>query len=311
MKIIFMGTPEYAVPSLRKLVESHHEVVAVVTQPDRLRNHNKLSFSPVKEEALKYGIPVLQYEKIRKEGIEDLRNIEADAIVTVAYGQILSSEILEMKKYGVINSHASLLPKYRGSSPIQWAVINGEKTTGITIMKTALSVDSGDMILQKPVDILPNETSGELFDRLSEISGGVLLEALDMIEEGKATFTPQDETLATHFPMLKKEDGRIDFNRNAEELIHFVYGMSPWPSAFTFIGDIQFKIHEIDKITLENESLDNYSNGEIVYADCKKGLVVKVNDGFILLKVIQPQNSKRMECFDYLRGHKIEKQIIK
>lgn len=311
MKIIFMGTPDYAVPSLQKLVASHHEIVAVVTQPDRLRNRNKLSFSPVKEEALKHNLKVLQYEKISKEGVEDLKSLNADVIVTVAYGQILSNEILNLTPYGVINSHASLLPKYRGSSPIQWAVINGEKTTGITIMKTALSVDSGDMILQKEVDILPNETSGELFDRLSLISGDVLLEGLDLVESNKATFTPQDHTKATHYPMLKKEDGRLDFNKNCEELKHFVLGMSPWPSAFTFINDVQFKIHEIENIILENEVLENYSNGEIVFADAKNGLVVKVKDGFIRLNVIQPQNSKKMSSFDYLRGHKIEKQVIK
>ena len=300
-----MGTPDYAVPSLQKLIESHHEVVAVVTQPDRLRNHNKLSFSPVKEEALKHDIKVLQYERISREGVEDLKNIEADAIVTVAYGQILSREILGLKKYGVINSHASLLPKYRGSSPIQWAVINGEKTTGITIMKTAYEVDSGDMILQKEVDILPKETSGELFDRLSTISGDVLIEALDLIESGNATYTPQDHSKATHFPMLKKEDGRIDFSKSADELYHFVLGMSPWPSAFTCIDNIQFKIHEVEKINIEGKNLDDYQNGEVVCADCKNGLVVKVQDAFMLLKVIQPQNSKKMLCFDYLRGHKL------
>ena len=311
MKIIFMGTPDYAVPSLKKLIDSKHKILAVVTQPDRHRNHNKVSFCPVKEEALKHNLPVLQYEKVSKQGVEELKKLNADVIITVAYGQILSDEILNLTPYGVINSHASLLPKYRGSSPIQWAVINGESKTGITIMKTAKAVDSGDMILQKEVEILDNETSGELFTRLSEISGGVLLEALDLLEENKAVFTPQNHSLATHFPMLSKEDGRMDFSKSARELHHFVLGMSPWPSAFTFIDGIMFKIHEIEQIILENEILENYSNGEIVYADSKNGLIVKVKDSFIRLKTIQPQNSKRMNCCDYLRGHKIEKQVIK
>lgn len=307
MKIIFMGTPDYAVPSLEKLLTTHHEVVAVVTQPDRQRNRNVVSFSPVKQCAIDHNLKVLQYEKISKEGVDELKALNADVIVTVAYGQILSTEVLNMTKYGVINSHASLLPKYRGSSPIQWAVINGEKETGVTIMKTALKVDSGDIVLQKKIDILENETSGELFDRLAEFASDVLIEGLDLIESGKATFTPQNHELATHFPMLKKEDGKINFDTTTDNLKHFVLGMSPWPSAFTYIDGKMFKVHKVDRVDGE---YNGYDNGEIVEADAKNGLVVKVNDGLVLLSVIQPENSKRMSCYDYLRGHNIEKQIL-
>ena len=306
MKIIFMGTPDYAVPSLRKLATSKHEILAVVTQPDRQRNRGVTSFCPVKEEALKLGLKVLQYEKVSKEGVCDLRNLGAEVIVTVAYGQILSDEILNLTKYGVINSHASLLPKYRGSSPIQWAVINGEKETGVTIMKTAKKVDSGDMVLQKKIDILEGETSGELFDRLSTFAADVLLEGLDLIESGRAVYVPQNHELATHYPMLKKEDGKIDFNKSAKEIYHFTLGMSPWPSAFTTIGGVTFKVHETE--VLVNNG--NYETGEIVCADTKNGLVVATSDGLIRLKTIQAENGKKMQDVDYLRGHKIEKEIL-
>ncbi len=305
MKIIFMGTPDYAVPSLQKLAESKHEILAVVTQPDRQRNRGVVSFSPVKEEAIKRGIKVLQYEKVSREGVEDLRSLGADVIVTVAYGQILSDEVLNLTKYGVINSHASLLPKYRGSSPIQWAVICGEKETGVTIMKTAQKVDSGDIILQRKIEIQSGETSGELFDRLSVFASGVLIEGLDLIESGKATYTPQNHELATHYPMLKKEDGLIDFSKPAEVIYHFVLGMSPWPSAFTKINGVTFKVHETEVI----KEKGNYKVGEIVSADTKNGLVVATGDGLIRLKKLQAENSKKMADVDYLRGHSIEKGL--
>lgn len=307
MRIIFMGTPDYAVQSLKKLIASRHDVAAVVTQPDRQRNRNELSFCPVKKFAVEHNLPVLQYEKVSKEGIEDLKKLKADVIVTVAYGQILSSEVLSLTKYGVINSHASLLPKYRGSSPIQWAVINGEAYTGVTIMKTAQKVDSGDIILQKKIAILQDETAGELFNRLAVFAGDTLIEGLALIESGKAVYTPQNHEEATHFPMLKKEDGKIDFSLRFEGLKHFILGMTPWPSAFTYIGGKIFKIYEIEKA---DGFFTEYQNGEIVEADEKNGLIVKISDGLIRLKTLQPENGKRMTDTDYLRGHKLEKQIL-
>ena len=201
MRIVFLGTPDFSVSCLDALINSKHEVVAVVTQPDKARNRMVVSFSPVKEEALKHNIQVLQYDKIRVQGVEDLKALNPDIMVTCAYGQIISQEILDIPKYGVINVHASLLPKYRGSAPIQWAILNGEKETGITIMQTALGVDSGDIILQEKIAIKENETAGELFDDLAKIAPSVLMKAIDLIESGEATFTKQNEEEATHFPM--------------------------------------------------------------------------------------------------------------
>ncbi|MCI7402385.1 MAG: methionyl-tRNA formyltransferase [Christensenella sp.] len=304
MRIVFLGTPDFAVPTLKALVESKHEVLAVVTQPDKKRDRNVISFSPVKEEALKHNLEVLQYEKIKVEGIEDLKRLNPDVMVTCAYGQIISQEILDIPKFGVINVHASLLPKYRGSSPIQWAIINGESQTGITIMKTALGVDSGDIILQKKIDIKENETAGELFDRLSQIGPEALLEALDLIEQGKAVFTPQDESKATHVSMLKKEDGHIDWSKKAIEIKNQVYGMNPWPSAFSYFNKKLFKIWTCD---IEPMKLD-YPNGYMFIKD--KKVFVKCSDGAIELKEVQIEGKKRMTSQAFILGNEIEGVIL-
>ena len=304
MRIVFLGTPDFAVPTLKALVESKHEVLAVVTQPDKKRDRNVISFSPVKEEALEHNLEVLQYEKIKVEGIEDLKRLNPDVMVTCAYGQIISQEILDIPKFGVINVHASLLPKYRGSSPIQWAIINGEKQTGITIMKTALGVDSGDIILQKKIDIKENETAGELFDRLSQIGPEALLEALDLVEQGKAVFTPQDESKATHVSMLKKEDGHIDWSKKAKEIKNQVYGMNPWPSAFSYFNKKLFKIWTCD---IEPMKLD-YPNGYMFIKD--KKVFVKCSDGAIELKEVQIEGKKRMTSQAFILGNEIEGVIL-
>lgn len=294
-----MGTPDFAVKSLEKLVNSSHEVLAVVTQPDRMRDKCKVSFSPVKEFALKHGIKVLQYEKVSKEGIEDIVALSPDCIITVAFGQMLSKEFLAIAPFGVVNVHASLLPKYRGSSPIQWAVINGEKETGITIMKTAYEMDSGDIIVQKKVKILPSETSGELFDRLSVLGGETLMLALSQIEQGIAVYTKQNHSEMTYFPMLKKESGIIDFSKSSQSIQCFILGMTPWPTAYTYLNKKiikVFKASKADGIGLA---------GEVLKADSKNGLVVATGDGALLLEVIQPENGKKMNSKDYLLGHKI------
>ena len=304
MRIVFLGTPDFAVPTLKALVESKHEVLAVVTQPDKKRDRNVISFSPVKEEALKHNLEVLQYEKIKVEGIEDLKRLNPDVMVTCAYGQIISQEIIDIPKFGVIYVHASLLPKYRGTSPIQWAIINGESQTGITIMKTALGVDSGDIILQKKIDIKENETAGELFDRLSQIGPEALLEALDLIEQGKAVFTPQDESKATHVSMLKKEDGHIDWSKKAKEIKNLVYGMNPWTSAFSYFNKKLFKIWTCD---IEPMKLD-YPNGYMFIKD--KKVFVKCSDGAIELKEVQIEGKKRMTSQAFILGNEIEGVIL-
>lgn len=298
MRVIFLGTPDFALPSLEALIDSEHEVVCVVTQPDRVGNRNKLIPPPVKEAAIKKGVKVLQYQKVSKEGVAELESFKADIMVTCAFGQMLSQELLDLCPYGVINVHASLLPYYRGSSPIHWAVINGEKETGVTIMQTALEVDSGDIILQKKTEIYPDETTGELFNRLSVLGAEALLEALKMIQEGNAVYHKQDHSLATHVRMLKKEDGEIDFNISAYKLHDFVRGMNPWPGAYTYLGKDMLKVHRL--------SVANYVGepAQVLYAG-KEGLIVGCGGGSVRLEEIQPSGGKRMKDTDYLLGHKI------
>lgn len=298
MRIVFMGTPDFSVLCLKNLMESNHEVVAVVTQPDRKRDRNVVSFCPVKECAVKYGVPVYQYEKVSRDGINAIRALKPDVIVTAAFGQMLSQEFLDIAPYGVINVHASLLPKYRGSSPIQWTVVNGEKESGITIMRTAYKMDSGDIILQVKTDVGEDETAGELFDRLSKLGAPALISALDIIEKGTAVFTPQNESEATYFPMLKKCDGKLDFSMTAKQIKCRVQGFNPWPSAYTCLNCRMLKIH---RVSLYDGS---GAAGTVIKAD-KNGLVVACGEGAVALDIIQPENGKKMSYKDYLLGHRV------
>jgi methionyl-tRNA formyltransferase len=301
MKVIFLGTPDFAVASLNGLIASRHEVLAVVTQPDRMRDRMRVTYSAVKECALKHGLRVLQYENVSREGVEEIRALKPDVMVTAAFGQILSEEFLAVAPKGVVNVHASLLPKYRGSSPIQWAIVCGERETGVTIMKTAYKMDSGDIILQKKTAIGADETAGELFDRLSVIGADALIEALDKIEEGTAEYVPQDESNATYFPMLKKESGRLDFTKTAAEIKHAVLGFNPWPTAFTYLNKKLLKVFKVVPIDVDSDA----DNGAVISAD-KNGLVVKCGGGAVRLFEIQAENGKRMSDASYLLGHKIE-----
>lgn len=303
MKVIFMGTPDFAVPSLEAIVSAGHEVVGVVTQPDRARNRGVVSYCPVKSKAIELGLKVFQYEKIRLEGKDELRALGADVIVTCAYGQILDEELLSLAPFGVLNVHASLLPKYRGSSPIQWAVINGEKVTGITVMKTALGVDTGDIMLQKEVAILPDETAGELFDRLAVKGGEAIVEALALAESGNARFTPQDESQATWFPMFTKDSGKIDFSKSAEELVNFIRGTNPWPSAFCRLDGKLFKIWKARKLGADEPSTRRYyAVGETATFFGK--LCVACGKGeFLVLLEVQLEGGKRMTAEEFMRGH--------
>ena len=305
MKVIFLGTPDFAVNTLKAILQSKHEVVAVVTQPDKpVGRSAKLTFSPVKEVAVQNGIKVLQYNKIRFEGVEDLKQCHADIMVTCAFGQILSQEIIDIAPHGIINVHASLLPAYRGAAPIQWAILNGDKQTGVTIMQTEAGIDTGDIISVSKTDIDPEETAGELFDRLSVIGANLLVKTLDDIQAGKATFTPQNHQLATHVKMLKKEDGIIDFKRNSESIYNHVRGMNPWPCAFTYLNGKSLKVFkaEVVKNIKVNE---NAPCGSVLVADNKNGLIVKTLDGAIRLCQIQAEGGKRMKDVEYLLGHKI------
>ncbi len=299
MRIVFLGTPDFSVPCLDALINSKHEVLAVVTQPDKARNRMVVSFSPVKEEAIKHNIKVLQYDKIRLQGVEDLKALNPDLMVTCAYGQIISQEILDIPKYGVINVHASLLPKYRGSAPIQWAILNGEKETGITIMQTALGVDSGDIILQEKIAIKENETAGELFDDLAKIAPSVLMKAIDLIESGKATFTKQNEEEATHFPMLKKEDGHIDWTQDGKTIINKIYGLNPWPSAYSILDGKIFKIYKA-----------KFEEGNSLDFGTIKDNKVACKGGYIQLQEVQIEGKKRMDIEEFTRGFKLDGQVL-
>lgn len=311
MKIVFMGTPDFSAVVLEKL-NSVYPVSAVVTGLDKPvgRGYN-LAPSPLKVKAIELGIPVLQYAKVSREGLDDIRALEPDVIVTAAFGQILSDAFLAIPKYAVLNVHASLLPKYRGSSPIQWSIINGDEKTGITIMKTVKAVDAGDVLLEKETEIGKKETTGELFDRLAILGGEAIVEAISLVESGKATFTPQDESKVTHCSMINKGDGLVDFSKSAKEIDCFVRGMTPWPSAYTHIGEKTLKIFDVEKVELSdleksNVQFENAKFGEVVLADKNHGLIVKVADGFIRLHVIQLEGSKRMDDTQFLLGRKID-----
>ena len=298
MKVVYLGTPDFAVKALEAINNSKHEILAVVTQPDRPFGR-KAVITPcaVKQKAIELGLKTLSYEKIRLEGVEDLKALNPDIMVTCAFGQILSSEILEIAKHGVINIHASLLPKYRGSAPIQYSVINGDSKTGVTIMQTEVGVDTGDILMQKEIDILPEETAGELFERLSLLGAEIITEALDNIESGNITRTPQNEALATHVKMLSKKDGEIDFSKPAIEIKNLVRGLNPWPIAYTYFGDKTLKVYKAEVSPLKGKV------GEVLSLD--NGITIGAGENSITLLEVQLEGSKKMPVKDFLLGHKI------
>ena len=300
MRVIFLGTPEFAVRVLDAINNSGHEVCAVITQPDRINGRNKKTITgAVKSYAIEHGIKVFQFEKISIEGEETLRSLNPDIMVTCAYGQILKQNILDICP--IINVHASLLPKYRGSSPVQWALINGEKEVGVTIMKTELGIDTGDMLLKESTVLKGDENSEEVLSVLSEIGARLIVKALYIIESGTAKWEKQDESKATHCKMLSKADGKIDFSESALRIKNFIRGMTPWPGAFTKTEKGILKILKAD--TAESSGGD--INGEVVVSDPKKGLIVKCGEGYLDLKIIQNENGKAMDSKAYLLGHKI------
>ena len=302
MRLVFLGTPDFAVNSLNAIINSRHEVIAVVTQPDKPVGRKAiLTASPVKECALSHGIKVLQYDKISKEGIEDLKALAPDIMVTCAFGQILSQEVLDIAPKGVINVHGSLLPKYRGASPIQAAILNGETVSGVTIMQTERGVDSGDILLQEQTPIGEYETAGELFDKLSVIGAKLIVCALDGIENGTITPQKQDESLSTVVKMIKKQDALLDFSKPCEVLKNYVRAMYPWPVAFTYLNG---KILKIYSCRIDN---GNYrgETGEIVKADLN-GIVVKCGEGALMLTELQAEGERRLSFRDFIIGRKIK-----
>lgn len=305
MKVVFMGTPEFAVPRLQALID-HHQVAAVVTQPDRQRGRGKkVQFSPVKEKAAEYKIPVLQPEKARdEEFIQELETIAPDVIVVVAYGQILPERILNLPKYGCINVHGSLLPKYRGAAPIQWAVLNGEEKTGITTMYMEKGLDTGDMIDKAEVVLDPKETAGSLHDKLMNLGADLLLETLDKLEKGTIVRTKQDDSQSCYAKMLSKEMGRMDFSRSAKELEQWIRGMNPWPSAYTTMNGKTLKIWDADVVSYEGSE----EPGTVVKVT-KDTIIVAAGEGALALKEIQLAGKKRMPVQAFLLGSSVETGI--
>ena len=301
MKVIFMGTPDFAVPTLEKLIEAGHEVIAVVTQPDRPKNRGmQMQESPVKEVAKKHNIPVYQPERVKKdrEFLDNMKNLNADVNVVVAFGQILPKELLDAPKYGSINVHGSLLPKYRGAAPIQWSVINGDETSGVTTMYMDEGLDTGDMILKAEVKIGEEETAGELYERLKVMGAELLIRTLDEVENGTAKREKQPEDFS-YAPMLTKETGKIDWSKTSKEIDSLVRGVNPWPSAYTELNGKKIKVHKVKILDKKGEP------GSIIESDPKNGLVVGTKDGAVELVEIQPENKKKMLAKEYLRGNAI------
>ena len=297
MKIIFMGTPDFAAASLEALIDSRHEIQAVVTQPDKPKGRKgELTPSPVKVVAEEKGIKVYQPLKVRdEEFVETLRAYNPDVIVVVAFGQIIPLSILKMPKFGCVNIHGSLLPKYRGAAPIQWAVLDGEKETGITTILMDEGIDTGDILLKKTIKIEADETSGSLFDKLMALGAKTILETLDELEKGNLTTTKQGESPTAYAKMLTKAMGLIDFTRSAKELDCFVRGMDPWPSAYTLLAGKTLKLWKV-------RAVDGSGKAGSVIEIGKESFTIACGEGAIEVLEVQLEGKKRMSAGDFLKG---------
>lgn len=304
MKIVFMGTPDFAAKALEAIVEAGHDVVAVVTQPDKEKGRGKsIAITPVKECALKYNIPVLQPVRLKKtEAIEELKKYPADMYVVAAFGQILSQEVLDIPKYGCINIHASLLPAYRGAAPIQWAIIDGLKETGVTIMQMDAGIDTGDILLQEKLVIEDSDTGESLFDKLSVLGAQAIVKAIPLIEKGELVAVKQQEELSNYAKMLTKNMGSIDWSLDAEQLERLVRGLNSWPSAFTTIDGKQLKVWKAEVVADEATGCEP---GTVV-ATGKSGIDVMCGKDILRLTEVQLEGKKRMDASAFLLGYKVE-----
>lgn len=307
MRIVFMGTPEIALGCLQKIIDEKHEVIGVVTQPDKPQNRGKkLGMPPVKELALKYDIPVYQPLKARdEEFVNVLKELNPDVIVVVAYGQILPKSILDIPKFGCINVHVSLLPKYRGAAPINWVIINGEEKTGVTTMYMDEGLDTGDMILQKEFALDNEITAGELHDKMMVVGAETLKETLDLIEKGCAPRTKQNHDDFSYAPMMDKSLGNIDFNKKAKDIHNLVRGVNPWPSAYTTYDGKTMKVWKTKVLNEESQK----APGTILSVD-KDGMKVSTLDKLILLEEIQMPGKKRVLVSEYIKGNSIDTSKI-
>ena len=303
MKFVYMGTPDFAVLPLEALINAGFEPLCVYSQPDRPKGRGMtLSQPPVKVFASSQGINVRQPERIRDTGIYDeLRALEPDVIVVAAYGKILPREILDIPRLGCVNIHASLLPKYRGAAPIQWAVVNGESETGVTTMLMSEGLDEGDILLTDRTPIAQEETAGELYGRLSRMGAPLIVDTLRLIESGHALPVPQNGLEASYAPMIKKEDARIDFSREPQEILNLVRGFNPWPTAFTEIGGAALKVHRA--AAGDGDSGQPY--GAVVAADTARGLSIACRGGAVTLLDVQPQGKRVMTAREYLMGYRV------
>ena len=305
MKVIFMGTPDFSVGTLEALIEAGHEVALVVTQPDKPKGRGgKMQYTPVKEVAVAHNIPVYQPKRIREpECIEELRKYNADIMVVIAFGQILPKEILEMTPYGCVNVHASLLPSYRGAAPIQWAVINGEKVSGVTTMQMDEGLDTGDMLLKVEIPLDEKETGGSLHDKLAEAGARLCVETLDALKAGTVTPEKQGDSPTAYAKMLDKHMGKIDWKMSAKEIERLIRGLNPWPSAYTRWNenDKGMKIWEAEVA----EGQTDKAAGTVVEV-AKDGFFVQTGDGLLKITALQIPGKKRMDAAAFLRGYQME-----
>lgn len=302
MRIVFMGTPEYAVQSLKALVEADFNVVAVFTQPDKPKGRGgKLQMPPAKLYAMQQGIAVYQPSKIRLDSVHDFKELQPDVCITAAFGQILSKELLDIPRLGTVNVHASLLPGYRGSSPINWCLINGENETGVSTMLTNVGIDTGDILLQKQLEILAGETAGELTHRLGALGAELLIETLNGLSAGTIIPRQQDEEKSSYYPMLKKEMGLVDWSETAVSIVNLIRGLNPWPTAHT-----DTKYGRLKLLKAQAEQSAEHTPGTIIEADPKKGLLIQTGAGAVRLHLLQGEGGKAMKSSDYLRGHPMQ-----
>lgn len=303
MRVIFMGTPDFSVGTLEEIIKAGHEVVLVVSQPDKAVGRSKaLKYTPVKECAIAHGIEVYQPERVRDSAcIEYLKLFHADIMIVVAFGQIIPKAVLDMPKYGCVNVHASLLPKYRGAAPIQWAVINGDPYTGVSTQRMDEGVDTGDIILEEKVEIRPDETGGSLFDRLAEVGAELCVKTIEAIENGTAVYTPQDNSKATHTAKIHKELGSIDWTKSAKEIECLIRGLNPWPSAYTRLDGKTLKIWRANVLPDEKKA----APGCIIKAE-KGSFLVQTGDGVLELLEVQLEGKKRMTTDAFLNGYTVE-----